>query len=146
MANSPITSFTMAVILALWSPGSCCCGVFGEEVSSSACAGRTAPGSQQESTATHEARGDSLATRSSPEDDRSSCVCITQTREANLVRAAVPLSSTQTDLLILDALAWTPALIVPGIANFGLRARTARAGPGLPCADSLLMRHCLLTI
>ncbi len=171
MVNSRITSFTMAVILALWSPGWCCCGVSGEEMSSSACAGRTAPGSQRESTATHEARGDRLATRStesctrvadlvsqsrccdpssggptSPEDDPSSCGCVTHTREANFAWTAVLPNSIQTDLLVIDAMAWTLALDVPGVENYGLRPRTARAGPGLPCAESLLTRHCLLTI
>ncbi len=171
MINSRITSFTMAVILVLWSPGWCCCGVSGEEMSSSACAGRTAPRSQQESTAANEVRGNTLATRStesctrvadlvsqsrccdpssggptSPEDDPSSCGCATHAREANLAWAAMLPKSIQTDLLVVDAMAWTLVLDVPGVENYGLRLRPARAGPGLPCADSLLRRHCLLTV
>lgn len=161
MVNSRITSFTMAVILSLWSPGWCCCGVSGKEMSSSACEGRSVSNSQPKSTAIHStessSRNANMASQSrccdpssggpnSPEDDPSSCGCVTQTREANLAQAAVLPSTLQIELVVIDAMAWTLALDVPLVENYGLRPRNSRAGPGSPCAESLFACHCLLII
>ena len=166
MVNTRITSFIMAATMALWSPGWCCCGVFGSALSSSACA---AP-NQFESAATREVKGHCLAIRatesltgaagvaspssccepspgsSTPNDDPSTCGCPNQSRDANIGRVAVLPIPGEVDFQILETMAWTPAMVVPSVARFGWQARTARAGPGLPCADSLFMRHCLLTI
>ncbi len=170
MVNTRITSFIMAVTMALWSPGWCCCGVFGSALSSSACAAPIAPHNQFESAATREVKGHCLAIRatesltraagvasptsccepspgsSAPNDDPSSCGCGNHARDANVGRVAVLPIPGVVDSQILEIMAWTPALVVPSAEHFGWQARTARAGPGLPCADSLFMRHCLLTI
>lgn len=172
MVNTRITSFITAVTMALWSPGWCCCGVgvFGSSLSSSACAAPTAPHNQFESAATREVKGHCVAIlttesltgaagsaspssccepspgSSPPNDDPSSCGCGNHARDANVGRVAVLPIPGEVDFQVLETLAWTPAMIVPSVAHFGPQARTARAGPGLPCADSLFMRHCLLTI
>ena len=170
MVNTQITSFIMAVTMALWSPAWCCCGVFGSALSSSSCAAPTAPYNQFESAVTSAAKGHCLAFRatesltsaagvaspssccepapgpSTPNDDPSTCGCPNQSRDANIGRVAVLPIHGAVDFQVVETLAWTPAMVVPSVARFGLQARTARAGPGLPCADSLLLRHCLLTI
>ena len=162
MVNTQITSFIMAVTMALWSPAWCCCGVFGSALSSSACA---APYNQFESAATREVNGHCLAIRatesfaspssccepspgpiSTPNDDPSTCGCPNQSRDANIGRVAVLPIPGAVDFQVVETIAWTPAMVVPSVARFGVQARSARAGPGLPCADSLLLRHCLLTI
>ena len=171
MVNTRITSFIMAVTMALWSPAWCCCGIFGSALSSSACAAPTTPSNQFESAASREVKGhcrviratDSLASaagstgpssccESSPEptgtpnDDPSTCGCGDHSRDANIGRVTVLPIPGAVDFQVVETMAWTPAMVVPSVARFGLQARTARAGPGLPCADSLLLRHCLLTI
>lgn len=171
MVNTRITSFIMAVTMALWSPGWCCCsGVFGPELLSSACAAPIAPPNQLESAAIREVKGHCRAIRatesltgaaglvspsnccepspgsSTPNDDPSTCGCPNQSRDANIGRVAVLPIPGAVDFQVMETIAWTPAMVVPSVARFGLHARTARAGPGLPCADSLFMRHCLLTI
>ncbi len=170
MVNTHITSFIMAVTMALWSPAWCCCGVFGSALSSSACAAPTAPYNQFESAPTREAKGHCLAIRatesltgaagvaspssccepspgsSTPNDDPSTCGCGDQSRDANIGRVAVLPTPGELDFQVVETTAWTPAMVVPSVARFGWQARPARAGPGLPCADSLLLRHCLLTI
>lgn len=170
MVNTRITSFIMAVTMALWSPGWCCGGVFGSALSSSACAAPTAPPNQFESAATREVKGHCLvilATESltgaagvaspscccepapgpsTPNDDPSTCGCGDHSRDANVGRVAVLPIPGEVDFQVVETMAWTPAMVVPSVARFGLQASTARAGPGLPCADSLFMRHCLLTI
>lgn len=170
MVNIRITSFIMAVTMALWSPGWCCCGAFGSALSSSACAAPTAPYNQFDSSATPEVKGHCLAIRatdsftnvagvaspssccepspgpSTPNDDPSTCGCPNQSRDANIDRLAVLPIPGEVDFQVVETMAWTPAMVVPSVERFGLQARTARAGPGLPCADSLLLRHCLLTI
>jgi hypothetical protein len=171
MVNTRITSFIMAVTMALWSPGWCCCSVVvGSELSSSACAAPTVPHNQFESAATREVNGHCLAIlatesltgaagvassssccepspgSSTPNDDPSSCGCGNHSRDANVGRVAVLPIPGEVDFQVLETMAWTPAMVVPSVARFGLQASTARAGRGLPCADSLLLRHCLLTI
>lgn len=170
MGNTQITSFIMAVTMALWSPAWCCCGVFGSALSSSACAAPTAPYNQFDSAATREVKGHcrailatesrtrvaSVASPSSccepspgsspPNDDPSTCGCPNQSRDANIGRVAVLPVPGAVDFQVVETTAWTPAMVVPSVARFGWQTRTARAGPGLPCADSLLLRHCLLTI
>ncbi len=171
MVNTRITSFIMAVTMALWSPAWCCCGVFGSALSSSACAAPTAPSNQFESAASREVKGYCRAIRateslmgaasstspsnccepspgptSTPNDDPSTCGCGDHSRDANIGRVAVLPIPGEVDFQVVETLAWTPAMVVPNVARFGWQARTARAGPGLPCADSLLLRHCLLTI
>jgi len=173
MVNTRITSFIMAVTMALWSPGWCCCGVFGSTLSSSACAAPTAPYNQFESAATPEVKGHCRAIRatesltgaagvaspsnccepsppspgsSTPNDDPSTCGCGDHARDVNVGRIAVLPIPGEVDFQVLEMMAWTPAMVVPSVARLGLQARSARAGPGLPCADSLFMRHCLLTI
>ncbi len=170
MVNTRITSFIMAVTMALWSPAWCCCGVFGSALSS-ACAAPTAPSNQLESAASREVKGHCRAIRateslmgaasstnpsnccepspgptSTPNDDPSTCGCGDHSRHANIGRVAVLPIPGEVDFQVVETLAWTPAMVVPNVARFGRQASTARAGPGLPCADSLLLRHCLLTI
>ena len=171
MVNTQITSFIMAVTMALWSPAWCCCGVFGSALSSSACAAPTAPYNQFETAATREVKGHCFPFRtaesltgaisvaspssccepspgpiSTPNDDPSTCGCPNQSRDANIGRVAVLPIPGAVDFQVVETIAWTPAMVVPSVARFGWQARTARAGPGLPCADSLFLRHCLLTI
>ncbi len=170
MVNTRITSFIMAVTMALWSPAWCCCGVFGSAISSSACAAPTGPYNQFESAATREVKRYCLAIRttesltsaaglaspssccepspgaSPPNDDPSTCGCGDHSRDANIDRVAILPIPGAVDFQVVETMAWTPAMVVPSVAHFGLQTRTARAGPGLPCADSLLLRHCLLTI
>lgn len=161
MTNSRITNFAMAVILALWSPGWCCCGMPSGEERPSVCAGRSATNSQQKSVALHSTKSSTrvadLASLSrccepssggptSPEDDPSSCGCTALSMQAILATPAALPSSLLIKLVVIDAMAWTLVLDVPLVENYGLRPRNARAGPGLPCAESLFSRNCLLII